>query len=249
MRLFEFTNIPLKEGGNAIADSVSIPQDQVAGVVAKAKQLLPEPLLANLQTDIGSAGYKSVPAGDIDLMIEAEDLVQLFGTSAAKNPLLDAKKKLEAYLQQKGIVTNINGRNVSVGIPFPGGLAQVDYMIIQDAAMVAPYHQHGPRNMYADPEFKGSDIFMLISSLAKSMGLKFDAFGAKLVRRDDNTVVARNRDEVAKMLLNPGATGDDLNSVKNILNVLKTDPQRDAKLAQARDDVGKGLLTLPGDTR
>jgi len=33
------------------------------------------------------------------------------------------------------------------------------------------------------------------------------------------------------------------------LNVLKTDPQRDAKLAQARDDVGKGLLTLPGDTR
>jgi hypothetical protein len=103
--------------------------------------------------------------------------------------------------------------------------------------------------MYADPEFKGSDIFMLISSLAKSLGLKFDAFGAKLVRRDDNTVVARNRDEVAKMLLNPGATGDDLNSVKNILNVLKTDPQRDAKLAQARDDVGKGLLTLPGDTR
>jgi hypothetical protein len=103
--------------------------------------------------------------------------------------------------------------------------------------------------MYADPEFKGSDIFMLMSSIAKSMDLKFDAFGAKLMRRDNNGVVARNRDEVAQILLNPGATGDDLNSVKSILNALKTDPRRDDKLAQARTDAEKGLLTLPGDIR
>jgi len=65
------------------------------------------------------------------------------------------------------------------------------------------------------------------------------------LRRDDNTVVARDRDSVAKILLNPKATGDDLNSVKNILQALANDPEREQKLAQARGDEAKGLITLP----
>ena len=247
MRINEFTNIKINEGGNAIPDSTDVPRDKVAGVVDAAKALLPPAMLANLQIDIGSAGFKEIPAGDIDLMIEAQDLVDVFGTATAKDPVKDAKKKLEAFLLQKGYVSKVSGRNVHVGIPFDGGLAQVDYMIIHDAAIVAPYHQHGPRGMYSDPEFKGSDIFIVMNSIAKSLGLKFDAFSAKLMRRDNDEVVARDRDAVAKILLNPGATGDDLNSVKSMLAALKSDPRRDDKLAQARDDAAKGIVKLPGD--
>jgi hypothetical protein len=58
-------------------------------------------------------------------------------------------------------------------------------------------------------------------------------------------VVARERDAVAKILLNPQANADDLNSVKTIMASLANDPDRDAKLTQARDDQAKGLLTLP----
>lgn len=249
MRINEFTKLKINEGGNAIPDSTDVPREHVAQVVADAKSLLPKQLLNNLQADIGSAGFKSTPAGDIDLMIEAQDLVDTFQTAGAKDPVKDAKKKLEAFLQQKGYVSKVAGRNVHVGIPFEGGLAQVDYMIINDAGVVAPWHQHGPRGSYSDPEFKGSDIFIVMNSIAKSMGLKFDAFGAKLMRRDDDTVVGRSRDEVAKILLNPGATGDDLNSVKAILNALKTDPRKDDKLAQARDDAARGIVNLPGDKR
>ena len=247
MRINEFTNIKINEGGNAIPDSTDVPRDKVAGVVDAAKALLPPALLANLQIDIGSAGFKEIPAGDIDLMIEAQDLVDVFVAAAAKDPVKDAKKKLEAFLLQKGYVSKVSGRNVHVGIPFDGGLAQVDYMIIHDAAIVAPYHQHGPRGMYSDPEFKGSDIFIVMNSIAKSIGLKFDAFSAKLMRRDNDEVVARDRDAVAKILLNPGATGDDLNSVKSMLAALKSDPRKDDKLAQARDDAAKGIVKLPGD--
>jgi len=249
MRINEFTNIKINEGGNAIENSTDVPTDQVAGVVEKAKSLLPPALLTNLQPHIGSAGFKTVPAGDIDLMIEAGDLVDVFSTATAKDPVKDAKKKLEAYLQQKGYASKVSGRNVHVGIPFKNGIAQVDYMVIHDAALVAPYHQHGPRGMYSDPEFKGSDIFIVMNSIAKSLGLKFDAFGAKLMRRDNDQVVARDRDSVAKILFNPGATGDDLNSVKSILAALKSDPRRDDKLAQARDDAAKGIIKLPGDVR
>jgi len=48
-------------------------------------------------------------------------------------------------------------------------------------------------------------------------------------------------------LLNPDATADDLNSVKSILRALKDDPERDAKLAQARESAAKGIINLPGD--
>jgi hypothetical protein len=249
MRINEFSKIKIYEGGNAIPDSTDVPRDQIAAVVAQAKELLPAPLLKNLQADIGSAGFKETPSGDIDLMIDAEDLIDYFNTRGAKNPGLDAKKKLEAYLQQKGYVTKIAGRNVHVGIPFPGGLAQVDYMVIPDAAAVAPYHQHGPRGMYSDPDFKGSEIYMVIASIAKYLGLTFDAFGATLKSRKTGEVIARDRDAVAKILLNPGATGDDLNSVKSIMHALQSDPRREEKLAQAREDEAAGKIRLPRSSR
>lgn len=249
MRFREFNRQVILEGGNAIADSTDVPKDKVPEVVAKAKSLLPQSLLKNLQPHIGSAGFKETPAGDIDLMIEAGDLVEHFKTENSKNPVLDAKKRLAELLTSQGYESKVAGRNVHVGIPFPGGLAQVDYMVIQDANLVAPYHQHGPRGMYADPEFKGAAIYQLMASIAKHLGLTFDAFGATLKRRDTGEVVARDRDSVAKTLLNPAAKGDDLNSVKTILSALRNDPERDAKLAQARADVDAGKMLLPGDVR
>jgi len=234
----------LNEGGNAIPTSIPVAKGDVAAIVATAKKAIPADLLKRIQTDIGSAGYK-VESGDIDLMVEAEDVVALFQTQEEKNPVLAAKKALEAYFRGKGIEAKTNGNNVSIGIPYKDAVAQVDVMVIHDAALVAPYHQHGPRGSYSDPDFKGQPIFILMNSIGKALGYKFDAFGAKLMRRDDNTVVARDRDAVAKALLNPSATAEDLNSVKSILRALESDPMKDAKLAQARDDEAKGLITMP----
>jgi hypothetical protein len=234
----------LLEGGNAIPTSIPVAKNDVADIVSAAKKSLPSELIKRIQTDIGSAGYK-VESGDIDLMVEAEDVVALFQTQDEKNPVLAAKKALEAYFRGKGIEAKTNGNNVSIGIPYKNAVAQVDVMVIHDAAIVAPYHQHGPRGSYADPDFKGQPIFILMNSIGKALGYKFDAFGAKLMRRDDNTVVARDRDSVAKALLNPKAAGEDLNSVKSILRALENDPMKDAKLAQAREDEAKGLITLP----
>jgi hypothetical protein len=234
----------LKEGGNAIPTSIPVAKKDVAAIVAAAKKILPDPLLKRIQTDIGSAGYK-VESGDIDLMVEADDVVALFQTQNEKNPVLGAKKALENYFRGKGIEAKTNGNNVSIGIPYGKAVAQVDVMVINDAAIVAPYHQHGPRGSYSDPEFKGQPIFILMNSLGKALGLKFDAFGAKLMRRDDNTVVARDRDSVAKILLNPNASGEDLNSVASIMRALENDPMKTEKLAQAKDDAAKGLITFP----
>jgi hypothetical protein len=244
----------LYEGGNAIANAEPVNPEDVPAVVQRAKLELPQQLLKNLQADIGSAGYKTVPAGDIDLMLEAQDLVALFQTEDnPKDPVLAAKQSLATYLQAKQLDANVKGRNVHCGIPYKqqatgkNKIAQVDYMVVNDADIVAPYHQHGPRGMYSDPSFKGQQNFVLMASIAKYLGLKFDPFGASLVRRDNNEVVARKRADVARVLLGPTAKESDLDSVKTIMTALKNDPDREGKLAQARDDQAKGLLTLPED--
>ena len=48
-------------------------------------------------------------------------------------------------------------------------------------------------------------------------------------------------------MLNPGAHAADLNSVATVMAALANDPDKEAKLAQARQDQQKGLLTLPED--
>jgi hypothetical protein len=101
--------------------------------------------------------------------------------------------------------------------------------------------------MYADPGFKGQQNFVLMASIAKYLGLKFDPFGAFLMRRDNNEVVARKRADVAKILLGPTAKESSLDSVKSMMSALATDPDREGKLTQARQDQAKGLLTLPED--
>lgn len=243
MRLTEFTNIQLQEGGNVFPGTVDIKKEYVPGIVDQLTQMLPD---YNLQPHIGSAGYKLV-SGDMDVMLDAQEVISHYNAKDEK----DAKQQLANDIRAKtGLEVSVKGRNVHLKMPLPDKtFGQVDLMVIADAGIVAPYHQHGPRGSYDDPEFKGSDIFIVMNSIAKSLGLKFDAFSAKLMRRDDNFVVARDRDEVAKILLNPGSKGDDLSSVKSILNALKTDPKRDEKLAQARDDVAKGIVKLPGDGR
>ena len=152
-------------------------------------------------------------------------------------------------MQAKGYKTKISGRNVHIEVPYttPNGprAVQVDLMVIADANIVAPYHQHGPRGMYDQPGFKGAHNFILMNSIAKHLGLKFDAFGGKLMRRDDNTVVGRTREEVAKILLGPAGKADDLNSVSTMVAALRNDPDRDSKLAQARQDAAKGIITMP----
>lgn len=241
--------LQLYEGGAAIAKSNPVDKEDVPGVVQTARSHIPPEIAKGIQIDIGSAGYK-IKSGDIDLMVEASDVVDYFNTQDAKDPVAEAKKMLQQYFVQRGIESKVSGRNVHIGIPYKtklgqAGLAQVDVMVIHDAAVVAPWHQHGLRGMYDDPEFRGSETFMLMSSLAKFKNLKFDAFSAKLMNRDTGEVVGRTRKQVAKILLNPRAKESDLDSVKSIMKALENDPDREGKLAQARQDAAKGLYKLP----
>lgn len=233
----------LNEGGNVWPDVVDIKKDYVAGLLSSVQKLLPG---YDIQPHIGSAGFK-VASGDMDLFLDQNQVIEKAGTKDdKKDPVKAAKAWLASTITQtSGLQTSVKGRNVHVRMPLPDGTyGQVDLMVIPNAGGVAPWHQHGPRGSYDDPDFKGNAIFILINSIGKPLGLKFDAFSGLLLRRDNNEPVAGpDRDSVAAKLI-PGATGDDFNSVKRIMAALAKDPQREVKLAQARDDAAKGLLNL-----
>jgi hypothetical protein len=225
-----------------------VAKEDVATVINTVKLELPSALQNKIIADIGSAGYK-VESGDIDLFIDERAAVKNFGSDNATG----AKQAQAQYLQAKGFKTAVKGRNVHVDVPYSAQdgkqrHAQVDLMIIADAKRVAAWHQHGPRGMYADPKFKAAHLYILLNSIANFKNMKVDAFAGTLNNRDaDSTMVSRDRNEIAKILLNPGARAADLDSVATVMAALKSDPDREGKLAQAHQAVAKGMLTLPED--
>ena len=232
------------EGGNVFDNTEPVAQEDVPTVVGIVKRELPRSIKAI--SDIGSAGYK-VESGDIDLFLDELATLKNFKVDNAQL----GKKALHTYFTAKGYQAKVMGRNVHIDVPYVAKrdgkkrFGQVDLMVIPNAAKVADWHQHGPRGMYSDPSFKANQLFILLNSIGKFLGLKVDAFGGVVMRRDDNSVVADNRDDAAKLLLNPRAQASDLNSVSTVMKALANDPNKDKKLEQARQDVAKGLLTLP----
>ena len=238
----------LYEGGNVFDNTGDVPKEYIGTVVDTVRRELPSALQKKIIPDIGSAGYK-VQSGDIDLFLDEKLVVTNFGVEDEKQ----AKQALAQFFKAKGYAVAVKGRNVHVDVPYQAGdgktyYAQVDIMIISDAKRVADWHQHGPRGMYDDPTFKANHLYILLNSIAKFLGLKVDAFGGTVMRRDDNSVVADTREAAAKVLLNPGAHAADLNSVASVLQALESDPDKEGKLAQAKQDVQKGVLTLPEQT-
>jgi hypothetical protein len=237
----------LYEGGNVFDNTADVPKEYVGTVVDTVKRELPSALQSQLIPNIGSAGFK-VASGDIDVFLDERALLKNFGVEDVKQ----AKTALAQYFSAKGYATKLSGRNVHVDVPYQAQdgktyYAQVDIMVIANAKGVADWHQHGPRGSYDDPGFKANHLYILLNSIGKALGVKVDAFGGTVMRRDDNTVVADNREDAAKLLLNPGAHAADLNSVATVMKALEGDPDKEAKLAQARQDQSKGLLTLPED--
>jgi len=229
----------LTEGGNVFPDVTSIKKEYVPGIINDIQKLMPEGI--KIIPNIGSAGFK-VESGDMDVFVDVNELAKVFKAPDEKY----ARLALKQYIERQGYECAQSGRNVHVKMPVPNdSFVQVDVMCVPDASKVAPFHTHGPSGQYEDPAFKGGQLFILYSSIAKALNLKFSPFEGKLIDRTTNKIVADDKDTVAKILLNKNASAADLANVNTIMKALANDPKKDAKLAQAREDAKKGLINLP----
>lgn len=143
-------------------------------------------------------------------------------------------------------IKDVKQKEINFRAPIAGdttkGFVQVDFNFYDDQASGkwAKFYMSG-----TSPGYKGMIRNVLMSSLAKSLGLKVGANG--MFSRTTNELVQNGRepDYVAEVLLGPGHDKADLSTVERIYSALRTDPNRDEKLSDFRGFLEKQGLTEP----
>ena len=210
----------LNEGGNVWDDVDPFSKKEAEAILQRAQQVMPPGLEL---IPVGSAGHKA-SSGDMDLMVDAESVLKSFGVKDEKT----ARAALKQSMIDRGVVAAQTGINVHLKIPNGDKFAQVDIMLVKNAGQVSKFHQHD--YSVENSPFKGVHKHILLSSIAKETrtqqfpyGLMWSGFQGLFARNPDGKkgdLISQDADEVAVILLGPGAHGDSLGSVEKILAAL-----------------------------
>jgi len=231
--------IKLLEGGNVFKDADGQPltrrinQSDVAQTVAWIERVTG--LDFPKERWLGSTG-RSTTSGDLDLAVDVKDiskddlytkLAQLV-KSHGQDPSSWVKKSGEVHFR-----TPINGNP-------DNGYVQTDFMFFPNVSWGTFYYGGGENSAY-----KGMNRNVLMSSLAKHLGLKVGANG--MFSRTTNQLINGGQDPetVAKILLGPKASAVNLKNVESIYSALAGDRDRDAKLKDFREYLAREGLKEP----
>ena len=221
----------LNEGGNVfkLADgqpaTTRISRENVVPTVQWLEHLTGLNLQDNM---LGSTGRKDT-SGDLDLGID--------DTKISKDVLIQQllKKGIKAEDIRK------SGDSVHLKTPILGdksnGYVQTDFMFGD------PEFQKFALNT-GESDYKGVHRAILLASIAKAQGMKW-SYKNGLVDRETNEIITKNPQEIAQNLIN-GDTAD-LSSVESIVKKIKTLPNYEELVKDAREAFERDKLTLPED--
>ena len=230
----------LLEGGNVFKDADGKPltgrinQSDVAATVQWLEALTG--LQFPRERWLGSTGRKPT-SGDMDMAVDASEIskeqlaakLTQWAVSHGEDPKAWVKKAGEVHLR-----TPINGNPNN-------GYVQTDFMFFPNLDWGQFYYGGSE-----DSAYKGMNRNVLMSSIAKQLGLKVGANG--MFSRTTNQLVdgGMDPDYVAKTLLGRTATRENLKNVESIYAALARDKDRDAKLKDFREYLAKEGLQEPG---
>ena len=211
----------LLEGGNVIPNAAPIKKENFPTAVKNLMKILPKGL--NLYP-IGSAGKKEV-SSDIDALIDAEELMKAFPAKELKL----SRKALEDYFKEKKLPAARTGVSVHVGVPTGNGdeIVQIDLMAVENAKAAVPLHTHD----YTDPDMKGGTLHAIWADLANMSSVE----GHKslmmspykgLVDRETKELIANDKDKIAKIIIGPSATADDMGNPTKMMKALEKYPDK-----------------------
>jgi hypothetical protein len=227
------------EGGNVFKDADGNPQTQrinkqdVQSTVRYLEKLTGLPLLQNM---LGSTGIAQ-SSGDLDLAVDVK--------SVAKQDLYN---QLAQHVQKQGLEVRDyvakTGDSVHYKTPINGqalnGFVQTDFMFGEPQ-----WQKWALSGAPAGSEFKGKHRAIVLASIARARGMKFSVKNGLLARETDKPI-SKDPDEIARILV--GGTEKDLASVESIVNKLKSDPDYEKLIADARETLAKEGLNLDAMT-
>lgn len=229
----------LNEGGNVFKDADGNPQTQrinkqdVQPTVKYLEKLTGLPLLQNM---LGSTGIAQ-SSGDLDLAVDVK--------SVAKQDLYN---QLAQHVQKQGLEVRDyvakTGDSVHYRTPINGqalnGFVQTDFMFGEPQ-----WQKWALSGAPAGSEFKGKHRAIVLASIARARGMKFSVKNGLLARETDKPI-SKDPDEIARILV--GGTEKDLVSVESIVSKLKSDPDYEKLIADARETLAKEGLNLDAMT-
>lgn len=237
MKLTDFYQSPvmLSEGGNIFKGDLATGRINLADVVPTVKWLEKYTGLPLIDNMLGTTGKKS-SSGDLDLGVDQDGI--------SKDELVARLSKIATAMEvdPKKVIKK-SGISVHFRTPITGdpdkGFVQSDFMFTDDLefakfAMAAS----------GTSSYKGAHKHIVISSIAKHMGLKW-SISSGLLARDSGKLLSKDPDYIAEILLGKGKDRSDLESVETLLDALKNDPERDEKLLDARETLAKEGIILP----
>jgi hypothetical protein len=231
MRLLEGGNVFKDADGNPLTGRIN--QSDVAATVQWLEHLTG--LQFPRERWLGSTGKKPT-SGDLDMAVDLSEI---------------SKEQLAAKLTQWAVSHGEDPRNwikkageVHLKTPIGGkpenGYVQTDFMFFPNLDWGQFFYGGAEDSVY-----KGVNRNVLMSSIAKQLGLKVGANG--MFSRTTNQLVGGGMDPdvVAKTLLGPRATRENLKNVESIYAALAKDKERDAKLKDFREYLAREGLTEP----
>jgi hypothetical protein len=239
----------LNEGGNVFKDAQGQPltqrikQGDIASTVAWLEKLTGLDLTKQKDEAgipikwLGSTGKKP-DSGDLDLAVDSNET-----TKAELKGRLDAWAT--RHKQDPRDWTRLTGEAVHFKTPIQGdpkrGFVQTDFMFMPNMEWGTFWLGGGTGSVY-----KGVFRNVLMSSIAKALGLKASAKG--IISRQTDRMVTMDPDEAAGILLAPQYKRNQLMTVESIYKALAMDPDRDAKLADFREYLAREGVQEPDMT-
>jgi hypothetical protein len=229
----------LLEGGNVFKDKQGQPltqrinQADVPATIAYIEKILgiefpPERWL-------GSTGRKPT-SGDLDLAVDLSEVNKDQLASALQQVVSSQGLDPREWVVKKG---EVHFRTPIAGDPNKG-YVQTDFMFFPNLDWGTFYYGGAEGSNY-----KGMNRNVLMSSIAKVLGLKVGANG--MFSRTTNELVKGGMDPnyVAKVLLGPAFSRENLKNVESIYTALSNDPDREVKLKDFREYLAREGLQEP----
>lgn len=218
---------PIKEGGNIFPNSVSFDHAKIPALMKAINGVLAKTGSKAIPIGSGATPTKGKISGDLDMIVDMDQLKQHFNMEDQKDPVI--RKKLRQVFDLAGFNTGQSGTSVHVEVPDGNETHQIDIMVVPNAETASKFHTHA---IPQGSKFKGVNKMIALAKLAKDKDMKWSPYKG-LLNRETDELVSNNLDDIAKRLLSPNASGKDLGSVESIMAALGKEAG-DALLADLR---------------
>lgn len=190
-------------------------------------------------------GTTKIDSGDVDVFVDTDKIKGSLGLPEDADDKA-VRVALAKFMSERFPTTQI-GKNVHVGLPTGQEIEglpayfQVDLMTMKNAHAIGQHHEHD--YSVKDTPYKGVDQQLALSSLVNSVPghppktFQYDGFGGALKNRATGEVITHDIDEIAKIVLGPQGSADDLGNAESIIAAVGG--INSPRLAQFRDDMAK----------